>query len=135
MIRNYIKIAFRNLFRQKLFSLINISGLAIGLAVCMLIMLYVAHEHSYDQFHKNADRIFSPSAQLKIGGNTMNMRYVSYATGPMIKQAQPKVEDYMRTLTYFKPATVKNLSSSGDGFPEEKLLFADKGFFNFFSFK
>ena len=50
MIRNYLKIAWRNLIRQKLFSLINITGLAIGLAVCMLIMMYVAHEYSYDRF-------------------------------------------------------------------------------------
>src|SRR3954468_24760755 len=98
MIKNYIKIAWRNLIRQKLFSIINISGLAIGLAVCMLIMLYVAHEHSYDTFHKNAERIYIPRAQLKIGGSTMNMAYMSYVTGPIVKQNQPAVEDYMRTM-------------------------------------
>ncbi len=70
MILNYIKIAWRNLAKQKLFSFINISGLAVGLAVCMMIMLYVAHEMSYDRFHKNADRIFSPQAHIKVGGNT-----------------------------------------------------------------
>jgi len=73
MIFNYIKIAWRNLTKQKLYSLINISGLAVGLAVCMMIMMYVAHEMSYDRFHKNADRIFMPNAQIKSGGNTMNM--------------------------------------------------------------
>ena len=56
MIINYIKIAWRNLTKQKLYSLINISGLAVGLAVCMMIMMYVAHEISYDRFHKNAAR-------------------------------------------------------------------------------
>jgi putative ABC transport system permease protein len=135
MILNYIKIAWRNLTKQKLYSLINISGLAVGLAVCMMIMTYVAHEMSYDRFHKNADRIFSPRAQLKIGGNTMNMEYMSYAAAPIIKQNQPTVEDYMRTLPYFRPVVVSNPSSPQEKFSEDKLLFADPGFFNFFSFK
>jgi putative ABC transport system permease protein len=135
MIRNYIKIAWRNLIRQKLFSLINISGLAIGLAVCMLIMLYVTHEHSYDRFQKNADRIFIPVAQLKMNGSVMNLEYMSYAAGPLISQGQPTVEGYMRTLGYFKPVIVSNPSSPDKKFSEKKLVFADAGFFNFFSFK
>jgi len=135
MIKNYIKIAWRNLIRQKLFSLINISGLAIGLAVCMLIMLYVAHEHSYDRFHKNADRIVIPNAQIKQGGNTMNMEYMSYAAGPLIQQAQPTVKAYMRTLAYFNPVIVNKPSSPEKKFFEDKLLFADPKFFEFFSFK
>ncbi len=135
MILNYIKIAWRNLVKQKLYSLINIIGLATGLAVCMLIMLYVSHEMSYDRFHKNADRIFNPHAKLKIGGNTMNMAYMSYASGPLIKQSQPSVESYMRTLPYFKPFIVSKPNSSEEKYQEDKLLFADPGFFNFFSFK
>lgn len=135
MILNYIKIAWRNLAKQKLYSLINITGLAVGLAVCMMIMLYVAHEMSYDRFHKNADRIFTPNAQIKSGGNTMNIQYMSYASGPLIKQNQPTVEAYMRTLPYFRPVVVNDPSSPDKKFSEDKLLFADPGFFNFFSFK
>src|ERR1700733_4194865 len=137
MIFNYIKIAWRNLTKQKLYSIINISGLAVGLAVCMMIMVYVAHETSYDRFHKNADRIFMPNAQIKSGGNTMNMAYMSYASGPLIKQNQPLVEAYMRTLPYFNenPVIVSDPSSPAKKFAEDKLLFADPGFFNFFSFK
>jgi putative ABC transport system permease protein len=137
MIFNYIKIAWRNLTNQKLYSLINISGLAVGLAVCMMIMMYVAHEMSYDRFHKNADRIFTPNAQIKQGGNTMNMEFMSYAAGPLIKQNQPTVEAYMRTLSYFNqnPVVVNDPSSPGRKFVEDKLLFADPDFFSFFSFK
>ncbi len=137
MIFNYIKIAWRNLTKQKLYSLINISGLAVGLAVCMMIMMYVAHETSYDRFHKNADRIFLPQAQIKQGSNTMNMEFMSYASGPLIKQNQPTVEAYMRTLAYFNqnPVVVSDPSSPGKKFAGDKLLFADPGFFNFFSFK
>lgn len=136
MIKNYTKIAWRNLLRHKLFSLINISGLAIGLAVCMLIMLYVAHEHSYDRFSKNADRVFIPNAMIKMRGNTMNtMGNMSYASGPLISQGQPTVESYMRILTYFKPVIISNLSSPNKKFSEKNLVFADPDFFKFFSFK
>ncbi|AMR33279.1 hypothetical protein A0256_18560 [Mucilaginibacter sp. PAMC 26640] len=135
MLKNYIKIALRNLTRQKLYSLINISGLAIGLAVCMIIMMYVSHEMTYDRFHKNADRIFTTSASLKLGGNKMNMAFLSYATGPIIKQTQPGVAGYMRLLKYYKPVVVSNPSTPENKFTEQKLIYADRDFFNFFTFK
>ncbi|MGY4536335.1 putative ABC transport system permease protein [Mucilaginibacter sp. UYNi724] len=135
MFKNYLKIALRNLQKQKLYSLINITGLAVGLAVCMMIMLYVTHEMTYDRFHKDAERIYKLQAKIKMGGNTMNMDYMSYAAGPLVKQAQPAVESYMRTLGYFKPVSVNNLLTPDTKFIEKKLVFADPGFFNFFSFK
>jgi putative ABC transport system permease protein len=135
MIKNYIKIALRNLTKQKMFSLINIGGLAIGLAVCMTILMYVSHEMTYDSFHKNGDRTFGIHATLKIGGNNMNMAYMSYATGPIAKQTQPGVEGYMRTMKYFRPLVVNNPASPERKFAETDLLFADAGFFDFFSFK
>ena len=58
MIRNYLLIALRNVFRQKGYSLINISGLAIGIVSCLLIVLYIADEFSYDRFHAKGDRIY-----------------------------------------------------------------------------
>jgi putative ABC transport system permease protein len=135
MLKNHIKIAFRSLSRNKGFSFINITGLAVGLAVCIMIMLYVTHEMSYDNFHKNGKRIFGLHASIKVGSNTMNLAYVSYATGPIIKQNNPMVEDYMRTMAYFRPLVVSNPSSPENKFAESKLLFADPGFFNFYSFK
>jgi putative ABC transport system permease protein len=135
MIFNYIKIAWRNLVKQRLFSLINISGLAVGLAVCMMIMMYVTHETSYDRFHANADRIFNPHASFKFGGNTMNMAFMSYEAGSIIKQKQPAVKDYMRTMAYFKPVIASTPESPDKKFSEKNLLFADARFFKFFSFK
>ena len=58
MIRNYLKIAWRNIMRHRAYSLINISGLAIGMACSILILLWVQHELSYDRFHKNADELY-----------------------------------------------------------------------------
>ena len=136
MFKNYFKIAWRNLIRQRLFSLINISGLAVGLSVCMLIMIYVAHERSYDRFHKNADRIVKPYGQIKMNGNTFGIDQMSYASGPIIKQSLPVVADYMRTTRYFTSVVLVSKPTRPDQkFAEDKLLFADAGFFNFFSFK
>ncbi|MFI5159862.1 MAG: ABC transporter permease [Sphingobacteriales bacterium] len=135
MIKNYFKIAWRNLVRQRLYSIINISGLAVGLAVCMLIMLYVAHEHSYDRFHKNGDRIYTLHASIKIGGQALSMAYMSYGTGPVVKQNQPKVEDFMRTMNAQDPLVVYHTATPDVKFADKKLLFADPGFFKFFSFK
>ncbi|HKP33139.1 MAG TPA: ABC transporter permease, partial [Chitinophagaceae bacterium] len=58
MLRNYFKIAWRNLMKNKVFSFINIFGLAVGLTCCMMISLYVYQEYTYDSYHKNADRIY-----------------------------------------------------------------------------
>ncbi|MEO6978337.1 MAG: ABC transporter permease, partial [Mucilaginibacter sp.] len=135
MIFNYIKIAWRNLVKQKLFSLINITGLAVGLAVCIMIMMYVAHENSYDQFHKNAPRIFSPRMAFKVGSSTMNLAHTSFAAAAIIKERQPGVKDFMRTMAYFKPLVASNSEKPGAKFSEKGLLFADDNFFSFFSFK
>jgi len=59
MFENYLKVAVRNLLRYKAYSFINISGLALGITCCILILMYVQHELSYDRYHENADRIAS----------------------------------------------------------------------------
>ena len=69
MFKNYLTIAFRNLLKFKSFSIINIFGLAIGIASCVLIMLFVADELSYDKFYKNSDRIYRIHTEVKIGDN------------------------------------------------------------------
>lgn len=135
MIFNYIKIAWRNLVKQKLFSLINVTGLAVGLAVCMMIMMYVAHENSYDRFHANADRIFSPRMAFKTGGTTLHIAHTSYDAAAIIKQRQPVVKDFTRTMAYFKPVVASNPQRPDAKYSEKKLLFADENFFSFFSFK
>src|ERR1700744_4260009 len=132
MIKNYIKIAWRNLIKHKLYSVINIAGLAAGLAVCMMIMLYVAHEMSYDRFQKNADRIFSAHYISKVGDNVLD--WIKYNSGPDIKRNEPVVEAYEGVMNYFNPIIVSNPLSPAEKLPENGLVFADAGFFNFFSF-
>ena len=66
MFRNYLTIAIRNLLRQKLYSAINIFGLALGMACCILILLFVQDELSYDRYHKNADRIYRVANRINV---------------------------------------------------------------------
>ena len=118
-----------------MFTLINVSGLAIGLAVCMLIMLYVAHERSYDSFHKNADRIVTLRADVAAQGDMRISENFSEATAPWFRDEVPAVENSSVCFNFFLPFVVNNASSPQSKFNEDKLLFVDAGFFKFFSFK
>jgi len=137
MFKNHLKIAWRNLLRQKRYSLINISGLAVGLAVCMTIMLYVAHEHSYDKFQPNADRLVTMRVERDMNGMKNINPMMSFATGAMVKQQLPAVEDYTNYFEYFNflPVVINRPSTPKDKFSENRLLFANSNFFSFFSFK
>ena len=68
MLKNFLKTAFRNLIKHKGYSLLNILGLAIGMACCLLILVYVQDELSYDRFHENADRIYRINTFFRMGG-------------------------------------------------------------------
>jgi len=69
MIKNFIKVAVRNLVKNKFYTSINIIGLAVGLATCLLILLYVLDELSFDKYNKNAERIFRVNNEVKFGDN------------------------------------------------------------------
>src|SRR5688572_17391828 len=135
MLKNYLKIAWRSLTTSKTYSLINIIGLALGLSACMLIMLYAGHEWSYDQFHKNANRIYWAQAKLKLGSDSVYMPYLSYSTGAAIKNGTPSVDGFLRIKQPDRDAVVQNVQSPSLKFTENKFLFADSNFFSFFSFR
>ncbi|MEP6726812.1 MAG: ABC transporter permease [Bacteroidota bacterium] len=134
MLKNYFKIAWRNLERNKLYSFINIFGLAIGLAVCMLIVLYVGHESSYDRFHKNADRMVSVQGKLKIGNDSIFVEKMSYATATLGKAYTPSVESFIRMFKDYRQPVIQNPQLPQLRFSENSFLFADSNFFGFFSF-
>lgn len=96
MIRNYLKVALRNLWRNKTFSLINIIGLATGLACFILISLYVLDELSYDRFNKKADRIYRISSDIRFGGAETHYPFTSDMMGQTLKKDYPEVEQYTR---------------------------------------
>jgi putative ABC transport system permease protein len=134
MLKNYIKIAFRNLTQNKVYSTINITGLAIGLAVCMLIMLYVGHESNYDRFHDHADKTFWIQGKIKMGSDSIFVGSLSYATAPLVKQEEAAVESFMRYKIQNSSTVIQNPAIPSLKFTEDKFLFADSNFFSFFSF-
>jgi putative ABC transport system permease protein len=135
MFTNHLKIAWRSLERNKMYSFVNISGLAIGLAVCMLIVLYVGHELSYDKFHKNAERIVWVQAKIKMGGDSVFMPGLSYVAAPLAKQKVPSVEDFTRFMEDYPIPVIENPQLPLLRFAETGFLFADSNFFDFFSFE
>src|SRR6478736_5364648 len=97
MLRNYFKIAFRNLCRHRVFYLINILGLSVGMTACLLIFLYVRFELSYDSFHSKADRIYRIVCDIKTPTETLKPNGPSWAVGPHLMGDFPQVEAAVRT--------------------------------------
>ena len=130
MIKNYFKVAIRNLWRHKAYSFINMTGLAVGLTACFMIYLYVHFEMSYDAFHSKADRIYRVVCDIKTPTETINASGPAWAVAPNAKDEFPEVESFVRL-------TNDNiLVRKGDiKFQEENSLWADSAFFKMFDFK
>src|SRR3954468_14793423 len=91
MFRNYFKITMRYLFRYKTYTAINILGLAVGITCCILIMLFVRSEFSYDHFNTKADRIYRVWQDEKVNGQEFKNTFTSIPMGPAIKSSFPEV--------------------------------------------
>ncbi|MBC7828347.1 MAG: ABC transporter permease [Chitinophagaceae bacterium] len=130
MIKNYFKTAMRNLFKHKIFSMINIFGLAIGIAACLLILQYVRFELSYDNFHEKSDRIFRVQ-QDRFNEGKISTQWAAGAAGIGLaaKQEIPEVESFAK-LT--KTGGVLNYDNKK--FREEKMYFANDDFLPMFSY-
>src|SRR5205809_2781744 len=89
MIKNYFKMAWRNIVKNKIFSFINIAGLAIGLCCFTLIALFVLDELSYDRYNKKADRIYRLNSDLLFGGTEQKLSVTSDAMGSTLKKDYP----------------------------------------------
>src|SRR5690349_14862711 len=98
MLKNYIRIAVRNLLRHKVYSAINIFGLAIGIAACLLIFLYVQHELSYDSQFKKSDRIFRVANDINLQGQTDKFALTPLGLAPALKQDYPELEEAVRLM-------------------------------------
>src|SRR5688572_29971244 len=99
MIKNYLTIAFRNLFRYKVYSLINIFGLAIGMAAVFFIFQYVYFETTYDKFHANANRLYR--INMSYSGSFAHLGATAAthpAVAPSMKTEFPEVVDYVRLV-------------------------------------
>lgn len=130
MFRNYIKIAFRNFRKFKVYSLINLSGLIIGLSVSILIIIYVKGEVSYDKFHENYENIYRMGLKQMRGDDAETMAPVSPAMGPDIKAEIPEFKDHV----ILKPIGKASLSIDKNEYTSQKMLLAGNSFFDIFSF-
>lgn len=129
MFKNYIKIAFRTVRKHRGYSLINVIGLSLGMAICILILLWVQHELSYDSFHKNRDFIYRIYQDYHHAGGISQFSNVPQPVGPEIEDTIPEVE----TVTRFLDGDF-TLKYGDKLFTERSVRFIDPSFFRMFSF-
>jgi len=130
MFKNYFKIAWRNLLKNKTFSLINIAGLASGLACFILIALYVADELSYDRFNDKADRIYRINSDIVFGGNKLHLAVASDPMGAVLKKDYPQVEEYVR---FYNSNGSKLVKKGNEFINENNVAHADSTLFDVFT--
>ncbi|MEJ2494613.1 MAG: ABC transporter permease [Ignavibacteriaceae bacterium] len=129
MLKNYFIVALRNLFRHKAFSLINILGLAFGIAVCAIIYLYVSYEKSYDTFNVNADNIYRMENVRYYASGTDSSAGCVALLGPTLKEEIPEVLNFTRVKRNSSIVTCNDKA-----FNEHNMFWADSSFLSMFSF-
>lgn len=129
MLSNYIRIALRNLLRFKTYSVINITGLAVGMACCILILLYVYNEMSYDRFNKNSDRIYRIVVNGTLGNNDFNAAVSAPPLRNTLLTDFPEVVAATRIRNFGFPV----LRYKDKVFSEEKVYWVDSSFFDVFT--
>src|SRR6478609_8563707 len=127
MFTNYFKIAFRNLWKNKGFSFINIAGLAVGMASAILILLWIQNEVSHDRFHEKIDRLYTMNNRDKFNGELWAWNTTPKILGPTLKQDYPEVEEFAscNDATFLFSIGDKHLNAEG--------RFTDPGFLTMFS--
>jgi putative ABC transport system permease protein len=131
MLKNYVTIAWRNLRKQGFYSLINVAGLAIGVAACLMIVLFINDELSYDKYNLNADRIFRTEAEVKFGGNEFKMTYRPAAEAGMLAQDFPEVESVVRFRA--NGSYLIKTQDDATNIKEQNVIWTDPTFFKIFS--
>ncbi|HTS42750.1 MAG TPA: ABC transporter permease [Puia sp.] len=129
MLKNYVKTAWRNIRKNKLFSAINILGLSIGIALCFVIMLYVHDELSYDRFNGNADRIVRVVFNASINGGKINESVVMAPVAKTMKKDFPEVQDATRIISFGAPKIIYENAV----FKDDPFALVDPNFFSIFT--
>jgi putative ABC transport system permease protein len=136
MINNYYKVAWRHIIKEKFYSFINISGLAVGMASCIFIAFYVLKELSYDQYHENLDRTYRilqgahAGEERNIPPTPENFRFWGNApVGPALKEELPEIEHFCR----FTPGHTKLIEANEELYSEKNVVYGDSTVFKVFS--
>jgi len=140
MLFNYLKTALRNLFKYKGYSFVNIAGLTLGFTAAVYILLYVDVESSYDEFHRNKDRIYRVTVHyVNNEGVEEHHAGISNAVGPILKEEIPEVRDQVRVIrTVFTRSSIITYPNAESGpvhFHENGIYFVDTGFLKVFDYK
>ncbi|MBA3647366.1 MAG: ABC transporter permease [Chitinophagales bacterium] len=132
MLKNYSKVALRNMLRQKGYTVLNLIGLAIGISVCMIIILFVNSELNFDNFHKKGDRIYRVVLDRRYPGRSTSYAIIPYSIGDAMKKEFPEIEQSVRL---FQGQQDQGLFLRVDDkvFNEKNVLFADSNFFDVFT--
>jgi putative ABC transport system permease protein len=130
MIRNYILIALRHLSRQRVYVLINILGLALGMALSLLIVLFIRHEKSYDQYHPNADRIYRIAENAVFDKKNLGTLLLPYELAPWLNKNVPSVECAIHLLK----GSHKLVYTDTVSLPASGFYYSDPQFFSVFSY-
>lgn len=137
MLRNFLLIATRNLLKRKVYSFINIFGLALGMAVCLVILKYVDFELSYDNYHENAHTLYRVNSTWFQNGEDRGATIISgYALGPAMLTEVPGVKTHIRTHPMYGGAVITyERQNNPTIFHEENIQFVDSTFFQAFSYR
>ena len=131
MIKNYLKTSFRNLMKNKIFTFINIAGLSIGMAACLLILQYVSFQLSYDQFNKNAGDLYRVYNDRYQNGKLIQHGTITYsAIGKAMQDDFPEVINHARIV----PSGKNIITYKDKKIGEQEVLFADNSFLTMFSY-
>ena len=131
MFFNYLKSAFRNLKKTRIYSLINILGLTLGMTICLLLLHYVNYEKSYDSFHQNADRIYRIRYE-RIDSNDNAVRFASCAppAGKLLREEFKEIEKLTRVFFYQASVSFEDVK-----FYEDRIFYVDPEFAEIFDFE
>lgn len=129
MWRNFFNVALRNIRKNKIFSLINMSGLAIGLASAILIILFIAQEISFDRFHEHSDQIYRMYVDGEVGGQSLRGAWTSYTMAPTLTREIESIEDFVR----IESLSQQLVWHKDDKYIEDHVIYADSSFFKVFS--
>jgi len=134
MLSNFLRVALRNLVKQRIYTLINILGLAVSITACLLIVLYVRHETSYDAFVPGGDRIFKIGLERKYPNHSTFYAAIPDGYAGVIQRDFPEVESTLHLLGPNNGTPISYAVSGKDPitFEEDNIYFADSTFFNFF---
>ncbi len=135
MLRNYLLIAFRNLKKHKGYTAINISGLAIGLACSIAVLVFVRSENTFDNYHENKDSIYRVSIETEVisSGSGDAQAVTSILWGPTLKKDYPEVQDFVRFIPLTNESNPWVFTHQDNSFSEYEILYTDPSVFSVFS--